>query len=355
MAVGRISGPLLKDNLLRDGVDLAFETDLLYLDVNHSRVGINTASPQYDLDVNGTIRTTNLIATTDAKLATFTFSGNTLSSSNNTINLTPSGTNAVVYQGKISVGSLNISTNTINSVGTNTDINISPSGTGFVNLNSNTLITGDLHVTGNITADGGSSGNIQLGNQSTDTVTFDAEVNSDILPSANNTYSLGSSSLTWKNVYVDTVNSSNINSTSVSTADLKTSALEITGNTISTYTTDTDINLTPNGAGNVVLSNLAFSNNNITNTVTGAVTNFVSTGNGYYKFGGTYGLVIPVGDNTTRPPLILDETGMIRYNTTSQGVEVYNGAAWASVAGNNGGITSGVASDIGIATVLTFG
>jgi len=351
MAVGRISGPLLKDNLLRDGVDLAFETDLLYLDVNHSRVGINTASPAYDLDVNDTIRTTNLIADTSAKLATFTFSGNTLSSSNNTINLTPSGVNAVVYQGTISVGSLNVKTNTISSVGTNVDINISPSGTGKINLNSNALVNGNLHATGDITADG----NITLGNASTDTVTFDAEVNSDILPSQNSQFSLGSLSLKWKNIYVGIVNSDNINSTAVATSDLKTSALEITGNTISTYTTDTDINLTPNGSGNVVLSNLAFSNNNITNTVVGAVTNFVSTGNGYYKFGGSYGLVIPVGDNTDRPPLILDEIGMVRFNTVSQGVEVYNGAAWASVAGNNGGITSSVASDIGIATVLTFG
>ncbi len=32
MAIGRISGPLLKSNLIRDGVNLAFETDLLYLD-----------------------------------------------------------------------------------------------------------------------------------------------------------------------------------------------------------------------------------------------------------------------------------------------------------------------------------
>ena len=44
MAVGRISGPLLKSNLLRNGVDLAFETDLLYLDVSNSRVGIKTVS-----------------------------------------------------------------------------------------------------------------------------------------------------------------------------------------------------------------------------------------------------------------------------------------------------------------------
>jgi hypothetical protein len=44
MAVGRISGPLLAKNLLRDGVNLAFETNLLYLDVTTGRIGINTSS-----------------------------------------------------------------------------------------------------------------------------------------------------------------------------------------------------------------------------------------------------------------------------------------------------------------------
>jgi len=80
MAVGRISGPLLKDNLLRNGVNLAFETNLLYLDVNNSRVGINNASPQYDLDVVGTTRTTNLYISTQSTLGTITISGNTITS-----------------------------------------------------------------------------------------------------------------------------------------------------------------------------------------------------------------------------------------------------------------------------------
>jgi hypothetical protein len=355
MAVGRISGPLLKDNLLRNGVNLAFETSLLYLDVTNRRVGINTATPQYDLDVAGTIRSTNLTATTTANLASFTFNGNTLSSTNSTINLTPSGTNAVVYQGLISVGSLNIANNTINSVGTNVDINISPSGTGFVNLNSNTLINGDLHVTGNITADAGSGGNITLGNQSTDTVTFDAEVNSDILPSLTNTYNLGSNSLQWNNIYVGTVNTNALNSATVLTTDIKTANLDISGNTISTYTANTDINLTPNGNGSVVLGNFRINNNTITNTSTGAVSNFASTGSGYYKFAGTYGVVIPTGTNTSRPSLTSDETGMIRYNTDIQAVEVYTGVTWASVAGTVGGISINQANDVGIATVLTFG
>src|SRR6056300_1401001 len=98
MALGRISGPLLKANLERLGVDLAFETDLLYLNVTDSRIGINTNNPQYDLDVNGTTRTTNLEVTDIANIADITISGNTIETTNSVLNL---GTaNTVVYQTK---------------------------------------------------------------------------------------------------------------------------------------------------------------------------------------------------------------------------------------------------------------
>ena len=55
MAIQRIPGNMLQSNLERNGVDLAFETDLLYLDVVNGRIGVGTTSPQaYKLDVNGT-------------------------------------------------------------------------------------------------------------------------------------------------------------------------------------------------------------------------------------------------------------------------------------------------------------
>ena len=51
--LGRISGGVLKDNLLRQGVDLNFKntsgsTALLHLDVNNSKIGINSAASPTD-------------------------------------------------------------------------------------------------------------------------------------------------------------------------------------------------------------------------------------------------------------------------------------------------------------------
>jgi len=351
MAVGRISGPLLKDNLLRNGVNLSFETSLLYLDVVNSRIGVNTATPQYDLDVNSTTRTTNLQVTNSTTIAEITISNSTISSSNSTITLIPNGANGVVYQGTISVGQLQINTNNISSVGTNTNINISPSGSGTVNLNANTLVNGNLHATGNITADG----NITLGNAPTDTVAFDGEINSNIIPNVTNQYDLGSSILQWNNVYTNTVNATTVNATTVNTSNFYSSQLEISNNTISTISSNTDINLSTSGTGGVVVGNLRFVGNSITNIVPNAVTTFVETGTGYAKFPGTYGIVVPVGTSENRPVLSYTETGMMRYNTELQEMEVFNGVNWTSVAGTSIGVTFSDATDIGIEAALMIG
>jgi len=61
MAIGRISGSMLKSNLTRNGVDLAFETNILYLDVTNARVGIGTSTPSTALHVIGTTTTDNLV------------------------------------------------------------------------------------------------------------------------------------------------------------------------------------------------------------------------------------------------------------------------------------------------------
>ena len=351
MAVGRISGPLLKDNLLRNGVNLSFETNLLYIDVVNSRVGVKTATPQYDLDVNGTTRSTYLYTTTQADLATLTVTGSTISSTNNTITFTPSGVNPTVFSGIIRVGNLSLTGNTLSSTNTNGSITFQANGTGSINLNSNVLITGSLHATGTITADG----NIQLGDQPTDTVSFTGEVSSDILPSTNNTYSLGNNTLRWKDIYSQTVNVTSFTTSTLSTTTLSTSALTISGNSISAITSNTDINFVTSGTGGVSLGNFKFYQDSVTNTVSNAVSQFTSTGAGYYRVTGTYGVVIPSGTNSQRPAIAYRETGMIRFNTELGLVEVFNGTAWGSVAGSSVGVTSATAQDIGVQTALTLG
>jgi hypothetical protein len=52
---------MLKSNLTRNGVDLAFETNILYLDVTNARVGIGTSTPSTALHVIGTTTTNNLV------------------------------------------------------------------------------------------------------------------------------------------------------------------------------------------------------------------------------------------------------------------------------------------------------
>jgi hypothetical protein len=273
MAVGRISGPLLKDNLLRNGVNLAFETNLLYLDVVNGRVGINTATPSNDLSVNGTTTTNNLFARTSATVGTFTLTGNTLSSTSSQINLLPQGSYPVVYQGTINVGNLAITANSITATNANGNLILAGYGAGQVQIASNTLINGNLHATGNITADG----NIQLGNQTSDTISFTGEVNSDILPSANNTYNLGSNSLNWNNVYATTATVSSVSATTVTATDFQTAGIDISGTTISTLAANSNLNFVTTGTGGIVLNNLKFYQNTITNISPGAVTSFTET------------------------------------------------------------------------------
>jgi hypothetical protein len=201
MAIGRISGQLLKDDLQRDGKDLAFDTNLLYLDVVNRRVGINKTNPQYSLDITGTARSTNLLVNTAADIANIHFATNTITSTTDTLNLVPNASNAVVVQAKLQVDNLELTGSSINALGTDKDINLRPTGTGKVNVYSDMLINGNLTVTGTITADAGSNGTIALGDTNTDNVVFNADVNSNIRPNANETYSLGESGQRWLNTY----------------------------------------------------------------------------------------------------------------------------------------------------------
>ena len=70
--------------------------------------------------------------------------------------------------------------------------------TGNTTLSSNLTVGGNLSVTGNATV----AGNLTFGDADTDTVSFGADIVSDIIPDVTNTYSLGSSDKKWKNLHV---------------------------------------------------------------------------------------------------------------------------------------------------------
>jgi len=64
---------------------------------------------------------------------------------------------------------------------------------------SNFAVGGNLNVTGDVTI----GGNITLGDADTDSINITADLTSNLIPNANNTYDLGSSSKKWRNLYID--------------------------------------------------------------------------------------------------------------------------------------------------------
>lgn len=352
--LGRISGPLLKANLVRDGVDLAFETDLLYLKVTTPsdptpRIGINTAAPEYDLDVNGTTRSTNFIVETQLDVAEFTITENTISSSNNIVDFRAASGEAVVYNSKIIVDDFQIVNNVISTETANTPIIIAPNGVGNIQLQSNTVITGDLSVTGSISATGDITigGNLIIGDESTDSITINASIQSDLIPAEDNTFDLGSPAFRWKDIHVNNFYTSALNVPSLLIGDITFSANTLT-------TAGQDILISSSGTGKVVIGNFIFVGSTITNIVPNAISELTQAGEGYLKIAGTNGFVPPVGTEAQRPTAYA-VVGMTRYNIQARALEIWDGNAWSSPAGALGAVSETQANDIAASFALMLG
>jgi len=113
MAVGRISGPLLAQNLFRDNVPLAFyntsstESPVLYLDVSTGQVGIKNNAPSYSLDVGGTVNASALRTvysgpgTGQATLGRVFVSSGTISTTLGALTIKPSGSEPTVLDSAV--------------------------------------------------------------------------------------------------------------------------------------------------------------------------------------------------------------------------------------------------------------
>jgi hypothetical protein len=121
MAISKIHGQMLTDNLLRDGTNLAFDTDLLMLDVVNDRIGINDATPSETLSITGTLSVSGNTAITTLTNNRVVIAG-TSGLLEDSANLTFDGTTLVID---------NISS------GTNNDLTITADGTGIVKITGN--------------------------------------------------------------------------------------------------------------------------------------------------------------------------------------------------------------------------
>lgn len=192
---------MLEDNLERDGIDLSFDNDLLYLDITNRRIGANSTTPYSAFLVNNTLKTDGLIIDNQFDIADFTFYGNTIQNVTGPINL-DSALNAVYAKAWATTGGLVLNGNDIKVTGTNQSINFYPTGTGRTIFDKDVLVNGNLHATGDITFDG----SLTFGDSDTDSVNIKADVSSDIRPDITEFYSLGSLSPTlkrWNNTWTD--------------------------------------------------------------------------------------------------------------------------------------------------------
>ncbi len=305
---GRIGGKLLDPNILRNGVDLAFDTDLLYLKISPqiqgtpstndpvldpqipilseppysdgdpnfgsgstgNGIGINTNNPVYDLDINSNLKTSIAQAVSAAYIDNFFISApQTISTVTGNINLYMTGPNptAVFDQLGITDNSLNprlsFNDNVISSF-SNQNIVFDPHGTGQVELEADTTVVGDLFVTGDISLDGNlrTNSNIIVGNNPLDVVVINTELTQDIKPGTTELFDLGKSDKRWSAAYID--DWSKITNLIPGRA-IVNSNMELggAGDIIRTTVTDDDLFISPS-TGDSNIERLVINNNTIT-------------------------------------------------------------------------------------------
>jgi cytoskeletal protein CcmA (bactofilin family) len=362
--LGRIGGQVLTDNLLRAGVDLAFETDLLYLDVTNNRIGVRNGTLSYDLDVDGNIKTTNLTVDTQASIGNIRINNSsTFTTSVGGIDVYING-GGEIWHDRLITDNLVIDGNLISSV-SNSNIVLDPNGSGSVELLTDTNITGDLVVTGNITMSGNLTGlgTLTFGDQTIDTVTVNTDFTQSVLPGDDITYDLGADagdssprrwaelhSPEWRYISTGAWNGSGIQPQNVTVSGQMT--LDGVLNKISAIQSNDDIFLSPN-TGITYIERTKWEGNDLTNLNNTPLT-ISSTGIGYYVFANNNAFVVPAGADSGRRAS--PEVGETRWNTDQQYLECFDGAVWAvSIGGGGSTITPTDMEDLSTLYTIVFG
>jgi hypothetical protein len=389
MAIGRISGALLFSDLDRQSTDLAFTTNgkpLTYMDFTNFRFGVNTNSLVDTFTVTGTANVSGVAKVFGNLVA----ASGTASSSVNTGALVVVG--GVGVSGNLYAGNLfatNLSGNITNISGSSIFGNIGVTFAGvFGSVNTaNAVISGGyINNLANLTATTAQATNFSTGN---------AVISGGYISALTNVTSTTGNTISWyattlnattsnittgqttnfstanavisggyisalTNAYVTTSEITNFSSGNVLISGGYISTLAnitaTTGNVQSWYSTTlnaTASNITTGYAanfssGNVVVSGgyiSALANATITTanigsinlsslTVSSTVGNLVlspllSDGNNVVTISATSALQLPVGTTAQQPTSVYG--GAIRWNNSTNTLEVYTGSSWISL------------------------
>lgn len=383
--IGRISGPLLKENLTRDGVNLRFESNLIYLDVNShaadvlastdpltwtGNVGIRNPNPAYPLDVVGTTRSNQLLVKPNASYDAYAeidnvnINGNIIQSTVGSLELQAPTifdkvkiNNDTEISKNLAVNGNYLTTNqttfnvfdstatTVQAFGAATLLTFSTAG-GTTTFRGDVVINQDLQIKGGDLTTNASTFNlfnadattvnafgvasaINIGATfGTTTIRNDLQVNGNL--GVTGDINLGGS------INIGNADTDNV----VFGADVNSSIIP---NTASTY--DLGTIAKPWRAGyfdDVIVDGLSVGNISITGSFindqieivgnqirtfrSNADLEFDTAGTGQVVILGQAGFIVPVGTTAERPALA--RTGTIRLNTDTQRLENYNGVAW---------------------------
>jgi hypothetical protein len=368
--LGRISGPLLTDNLVRDGINLSFrnqslDPDLLFLEVTDMKVGINTDSPLYTLDVDADTHATNALITNRAVFTDVVFQPTSnVTTISGPINIMPTGPDPVAIFDRLGTADLSLNPliyfdgNTIQSYN-NTNIVFNPHNTGTIELQTNTEIIGNnsinpaLTVSGNVGIDGNlfTATNITIGDSPLDIVVIQTGLIQDLNPGVGFSPNIGSESKRWGQAYIEDWNHIGTirpNSAVVGTNMFLGGPL----NQIGSQILDSDFLISPD-TGITIIEQLRFEESTITNLNNTIPITLSTTGIGYYRFAGTNGVVIPSGTTSERSPT--PELGDTRWNTEIGYLECFDGTVWVISTGGGEEVTDEVMEDLGNVYTLILG
>lgn len=355
--LGRISGKLLTANLERNGVDLTFRSgdtdpDLLYLDVNNMRVGVNANPPNTELEISGASKVSNnfVVTGTSATFDNVIFNTNgTVSSVVGPIIVAPTGVDAFVQYSRVLTTDFEIETNYLQVTTTNQNLRLDASGTGKVDIQNTTDITGNLGVTGNIgvTGDVQLNGQFFIGDSPLDTVTINPDFQQGIVTNLTDSYDIGSVTKRWREVWIAGIVADQITTTTLTTSG----EAQYSGNTITTIQSNEDLLITPN-SGITHLESIDIQGGVLTHTHPTNNLTLVHTGNGYLQITDTNAVRIPSGDNSQR---IGVEAGETRWNNEEGYLECFDGTVWQVSTGGGVVVTPAIMEELGRRYTLIFG